>query len=331
MQFLRISILIFSLLLFVGCYSMRESRDARLAKPQSESGASSQKDGLQGQQEKVFDSAPNAARTREQPMQPISLKQADQSQTVAQAVERKIIKDGELTLEVASPTQAQRQVTSIAESHNGYVVTSESKQNSSSDGTPPLLDITLVLRVPSAQFGAVYDQIQSLSKNVTQQKQTGQDVTEEFIDLEAHIKTQKALEAQFLEIMKQAHKVEDALEVQRQIAGVRSEIEKLEGRKRFLENRSSLSTITVNLKPVTAIVVNSSGFGRSVKEAISESIEVGGELILFLIRFVIVMIPIFVLIILPIGLVARYFVRRARRIKLARDLTGGLESPAPST
>jgi len=149
--------------------------------------------------------------------------------------------------------------------------------------------------------------------------------------LEAHIKTQKALEAQFLEIMKQAHKVEDALEVQRQIAGVRSEIEKLEGRKRFLENRSSLSTITVNLKPVSAIVVNSSGFGRGVKEAISESIEVSCDLILFLIRFVIVMIPIFVLIILPLGLVARYFVRRARRIRLARDLTDGLESPAPST
>jgi hypothetical protein len=291
-------------------------------------------------QSKSFNEAPadsvNRSRLQEGdlakgPMQPISLKQADQSETVAQAVERKIIKDGELTLEVPSPTQAQRQVTSIAESHNGYVVTSESKQNSTSDGTPPLLDITLVLRVPSAQFGTVYDQIQSLSKNVTQQKQTGQDVTEEFIDLEAHIKTQKALEAQFLEIMKQAHKVEDALEVQRQIAGVRSEIEKLEGRKRFLENRSSLSTITVNLKPVSAIVVNSSGFGRSVKEAISESIEVSGDLILFLIRFVIVMIPIFVLIILPLGLVARYFVRRARRIRLARDLTDGLESPAPST
>ena len=54
--------------------------------------------------------------------------------------------------------------------------------------------------------------------------------------------------------MKQARKVEDALEVQRQIADVRTEIEKLEGRKRFLENRSSLSTITVNTGSTAKIV-----------------------------------------------------------------------------
>ena len=106
-----------------------------------------------------------------------------------------------------------------------------------------------------------------------QEKITGQDVTEEFIDLEARIKTQKALELQFLEIMKQAHKVEDALEVQRQIAEVRTEIEKLEGRKRFLENRASLSTITVSLQSPTAIVVNTSGFGRNMREAVADSVE----------------------------------------------------------
>jgi len=177
------------------------------------------------------------------------------------------------------------------------------------------------LRVPSAQFGAVYDQIQSLSKNVTQQKQTGQDVTEEFIDLEAHIKTQKALEAQFLEIMKQAHKVETHWRCNVRSPAFAQRLKSSKGATDSWKTDQVLSTITVNLKPVSAIVVNSSGFGRSVKEAISESIEVSGDLILFLIRFVIVMIPIFVLIILPLGLVAGYFVRRARRIRLARDLT----------
>ena len=266
-------------------------------------------------------------------MQRVSLQQADQSQTVAQAAERKIIKDAELTLEVSSPTEAQRQVNSIAESHNGFVVTSESKQRQSSDGSQRLLDITLVIRVPSSQFGAALDQIRAISNNITAEKQTGQDVTEEFIDLEARIKTQKALEAQFLEIMKQAHKVTDALEVQTQIANVRTEIEKLEGRKRFLENRSSLSTITVNLNSAGAgIVVNTSGFGRGIKEAVSDSIEVAGAIVLFLIRFVIVMIPFVLLVFLPIGLVARYFVRRARRFKLAREMSPGPPAtPAAST
>jgi chromosome segregation ATPase len=73
-------------------------------------------------------------------------------------------------------------------------------------------------------------------------------VTEEYIDLEARLRTQKALEAQFLEIMKQAHKISDALEVQRQIAEVRADIERIEGRRRFLENQSALSTITLMLQ-----------------------------------------------------------------------------------
>ena len=165
------------------------------------------------------------------------------------------------------------------------------------------------------------------ANNILDAKKTGQDVTEEFIDLEARIKTQKALEAQFLEIMKQAHKVEDALEVQRQIAEVRTEIEKLEGRKRFLENRSSLSTITVHLQsPTTIVVAATTGFGRDVKEALRDSVDVARAIILFLIRFVIVMIPIFIFIILPIGLVARYLLRRARRTRQSRLANGKYHS-----
>jgi hypothetical protein len=76
----------------------------------------------------------------------------------------------------------------------------------------------------------------------------GEDVTEEFIDIEARLKTQKALEAQFLEIMKRSNSVEDALNVQTEIARVRGEIEKIEGRKRFLESQASLSTIKIKLQ-----------------------------------------------------------------------------------
>jgi len=258
----------------------------------------------------------------------VSLQQADQTQSITEAMNRKIIQDAEVELEVDSPLETQRSVTSLAESHGGFVVTSESKQRQSEDPSQRVMDVTLVIRVPAPQFGPTRDAILGLSKRVLDSKSTGQDVTEEFIDLEARVKTQKALEAQFLEIMKQAHKVEDALEVQRQIAEVRTEIEKLEGRKRFLENRSSLSTITVNLKaPPTSIVVNPTGFGREVKEAIKESVEIAREIVLFLIRFVIVMIPIFLFILLPLGLIVRYLMRRARRPRPARELP--VEPPAP--
>jgi hypothetical protein len=249
--------------------------------------------------------------------QQVSLNQADQSQSMAEAMDRKIIRDADLTLEVGAPAEAQRKITSIAESLGGFVVTSESKQRQIGDAKQEL-EVNLVVRVPATQFGAALDQIRNTGSRVIQEKITGQDVTEEFIDLEARIKTQKALESQFLEIMKQAYKVADALEVQRQIADVRTEIEKLEGRKRFLENRASLSTITVNVQSPTAIAVNTSGFGRNIREAVIDSIDVASAIVLFLIRFVIVMIPIFILLILPGWLLTRYFLRRARKMQFAR-------------
>jgi len=201
-------------------------------------------------------------------------------------------------------------------------VTSESKQRESAEPNKRTLDIKLIVRVPSDQFATTLDQIRKLGTNLTEENVTSQDVTEEFIDLEARIKTQVALEQQFLQIMKQAGKISEALEVQRQIADVRTDIEKLEGRKRFVQNAASLSTITVNIQaPRPMVAVTSTGFGRTVRDAISESIDVASNIVLFFVQFVIVMIPVFALVLLPAGLIVRYLMRRARRMRLAAALS----------
>lgn len=246
-----------------------------------------------------------------------SLHAAEQSQSIAEAMDRKIIRNAELSLEVAEPDAAQRKVSAIAESLGGFVVTSESKQRQTAEGKLEL-EVNLVVRVPASKFGPALEQIRAAGNRTVQEKITGEDVTEEFIDLEARLKTQIALEQQFLEIMKQAHKVEDALEVQRQIAEVRTEIEKIEGRKRFLENRASLSTITINLSAPAAIAVNTSGFRRDVREAISDSIGLAVGIVLFLIRFVILMVPVFLLILLPVYFIGRFFYRRSLKARFMR-------------
>ena len=252
----------------------------------------------------------------------VSLSDSEHAEETVAALDRKIIRNADLTMEVASTTDTQQKITSIAEAHGGFVVASEAKQRDGQEPAQRTLDIKLVVRIPEAQFGAAYDLIRGLAKNVTEDKITGQDVTEEFIDLEARIKTQKALELQFLEIMKQARKVEDAMEVQRQIADVRTEIEKLEGRRRFLENRSSLSTITVNITtPKPMVVVPTTGFRHSVSEAMAEGIDVASAILLFFVRFAIVMIPVGVLVLLPMGLLVRYFIRRTKRMRLAAALS----------
>jgi len=251
----------------------------------------------------------------------VALTQLDKSGETAEAADRKIIRNAEITIEVPSTTDAQHQVTSIAETHGGFVVTSEAKQRESNDPAQRTLDIKLVVRVPSNQFGRAFDEIKKLAGNTPSENVTSQDVTEDFIDLEARIKTQKALEVQFLEIMRQANKISDALEVQRQIAEVRTDIEKLEGRKRFLENRSSLSTINVNIQtPKPVIAVTETGFRQSLREAVSDSITLASDLVLFFARFLIMMAPVAVFVLLPSALVIRYLIRRAKRMRLAHAL-----------
>lgn len=254
----------------------------------------------------------NQTSEKESKAQSVSLNQADAPNAASEAAERKIIRNANLTIEVASPGDSQRRIVSIAEAHQGFVVTSEATQRTTEDKTKPEITVNLVVRVPAAQFNQAMEEIRAVGARVTQEKITGQDVTEEFIDLEARMKNQKALEAQFLEIMKRASKVEEALNVQQELAEVRTEIEKLEGRRRFLENQASLSTINVTLQPPTQIV-NAAGFWYSIRSAFSDGVDMAAAIILFLIRAIIALLPILIFIVLPSALITKFVFRRVRR------------------
>jgi hypothetical protein len=248
--------------------------------------------------------------------QPVSLKEADSANMASQAFDRKIIRNANLTLEVSGVSNSQQKLMSIAEAHQGFVVTSESTVRNPQDQKPETT-VNLVVRVPAAQFGSAMDAIRAVGVRVIQEKITGQDVTEEFMDLDARIKNQKALEIQFIEIMKRAGGVDDALSVQRELADVRTQIEKLEGRKRYLENQSSLSTINVTLQPPALAIVNATGFWYSVKTAFSDGLDVALGIILFLIRAVIALTPVLILIVLPLALLVRFGLKFGRRRKQA--------------
>src|SRR5215831_3197722 len=255
--------------------------------------------------------------------QPVSLREADSANTASLAFDRKIIRNANLTVEVTSATDSQRKIVAIAESHQGFVVTSEATQKTSGDRAKPEITVNLVVRVPAAQFNQVMEEVRAVGARVTQEKVSGQDVTEEFMDLEARIKNQKALEMQFLEIMKRASKVEDALSVQSELASVRTEIEKLEGRRRFLENQSSLSTINITLQPPPAIV-NATGFWYNARSAFADGVDVAAGIILFAIRAIIALLPVIFLIVLPLALIARLGLRVVRRRRATATATAGV-------
>lgn len=126
----------------------------------------------------------------------VSLASIGTAYAATEPIDRKIIRNGELTLETESPTEGLRKITAAAESHGGFVVTSEFKQNPVVAGAKPNQSVTVVARVPASQFAAALEQIRSAGERVVQEKVSGQDVSEEYLDVEARLRNKKALEGQ---------------------------------------------------------------------------------------------------------------------------------------
>jgi hypothetical protein len=248
----------------------------------------------------------------------VSLSKAELSQNVAVPDIRKIIRNAEFNLESDSPEETQKKITGIAESMGGFVVES---QQSSSDVRSTTRDVVIMkIRVPAEKFNETLEEIRKTANRVVSENAKGQDVTEEFIDIEAQLKAKQALEQQFMEIMKRANSVEDALNVNRELASVRAEIEKIEGRKRFLENQASLSTVNIRIQTPAALSASSAGFGYRLTESFGRGIDFALDFVLGLITFLIGALPFALFIGLPGFFIGRYIWRRQNREKTARAI-----------
>ena len=116
-----------------------------------------------------------------------------------------------------------------------------------------------------------------------------------------------------MEIMKRANTVDDALSVQSQLAGVRGEIERIQGRKRFLENQASLSTIKIRLQTAKVFAASSEGFGDRVAESFGRGFDIALNFILGLVTFVIGALPFALFFGVPGYFLARSIMRRRNR------------------
>lgn len=251
------------------------------------------------------------ARSNQPIAQKISLDQTANTQDAPTTIDRKIIRNADLNLEAESPETSLQKITAIAESKSGFVV--ESQESSSDVKTTEHDVVTMTVRVPAEKFNEALDEIRKSATRVIVENVKGEDVTEEFIDIEARLKAEKALEAQFIEIMKRANSVDDALNVQRELADVRGEIEKIEGRKRFLENQSSLSTIKIRLQTPTVFSASSSGFFYRLAQSFSTGFDFALNFVLGLVTFLIAVLPFALIFGLPSYFIVRYFWRRQTR------------------
>ncbi len=220
--------------------------------------------------------------------------------------ERLIIKTATLAIVVQDVPTAVDAVVRYATENGGFEVSRNIQKNGLA------LNGSVTVRIPSKLFDAGLGEVKKLGE-VESQHVDGQDVTEEFVDVEAQLKNLRATEAQFLDIMKRAQKIEDVLAVQRELSAVRSDIERLEGRKKYLEESARLSTVTVyfSTDPDQLPVVDDADRWKPLavaKDSLRDLIEFGKGVVNFLIRLVVYS-PIWLL----VALVTLWLYRRVRR------------------
>jgi hypothetical protein len=211
------------------------------------------------------------------------------------------------------------EINALANEFGGFVVSSNLYQSTSFGKEVP--EATIVIRVPTERLDEALARIKEGAVEVQYENRSGQDVTREYVDLQARLKAKQAAEAKLLEIMDQATRAEDVLSIYLQVQSVQTEIEQLTAQIKYLEESAALSAISVRLiaeEGTQPIEIGPWTPEGAAKEAIQDLIFFVQNFVEFLIRFVLLTLPALLLIAIPLYLV--YLVGRAayRRIRRSR-------------
>ena len=157
-----------------------------------------------------------------------------------------IIKTASVELEVERDglDDATREAISIAGRHGGFVL-------STATDTQRTASSTVVVRIPASSFERALADLEALGE-VNAEEISGQDVSQEFVDLEARTRNLEAQETVLLRLMEKSVSVSDSIRVQRELQGVQLEIERLTGRLRFLKDQADMGTISLSFVEVGA-------------------------------------------------------------------------------
>jgi hypothetical protein len=141
---------------------------------------------------------------------------------------------------VKSADQTASDMQGIAERLNGFVSASDVYGVSNRVGS-------VTIRIPAENFSQALDDIKKLAIKVERENTSAQDVTEQYIDLEARLKNLQAQEAQYLQILKQAVKIADILQVSERLDSVRMQIEQIQGQLKYLTRQVDMASISASL------------------------------------------------------------------------------------
>lgn len=167
----------------------------------------------------------------------------DRASTWSQTgADRLIIKNGTISLLVDDTGSAMEAITAIAAQYGGYVLASESHQR----GDTTTAAITVA--VESSGFEAAMNDLRDVGQKVLDETVSGEDVTDEYVDLASRLRSLEATRDRLMTFMEQTASVEEALKVNEELGRIEELIEQVKGRMNYLSGRAAYSTITAQLQ-----------------------------------------------------------------------------------
>lgn len=188
-------------------------------------------------------------------------------------IDQKLIRTGALTITTNDVPGIQNEIWNLAARLGGAVITS----NTTGTGDTIRGDITF--RVPSEQFKIAMDNVKGYAVKVEKEQTTAQDVTEDYVDLQARQRNLEATSVQLQSLLSKATTVDETLKVQVQLNNVQSDLERIKGKLNYYDTRTSNSTIQVSIlpvpppaKPEPVTPVAKWSFAHSIREAWNRSV-----------------------------------------------------------
>jgi hypothetical protein len=168
----------------------------------------------------------------------------DQQATTVPSLDRMIIRTVTMTISVDDVQDVFQKVEALASAENGYLAGSQIRQ----DGDRKVATVTLRVPADNATYQATLEQLRGFAREVIDEQSQAQDVTDQYVDLDARLRNLRASEESLLQLMSKAQKVDDILAIQRELTNVRGQIEQIQGQKQVLERKADLATITLTIR-----------------------------------------------------------------------------------
>ncbi len=167
-------------------------------------------------------------------------------QADAEVVERKIVTNVDMNVRVDDVDDAMEAVTNFVDTSGGYIVSVSRTEDEVESFA------FMSFRVPSNNLEAALSRVRNISERVENENRSSQDVTTEFVDIEARLGNLKSAEQQLTALFERSGKVSDVLEVQRELINVRGQIESLQGRLNYLSQTTATSLVSVWFHPASS-------------------------------------------------------------------------------